>query len=456
MPVGLSFEGQEHAVAGAEFLYDLTYMKNHTRTSEQVIFSKIIETINEADQFITIDMFLFNDAYDKSVQYPSLTGQLTEALIKKKLENPDIEITFITDEMNSFYDSYSTKYIDQLNESGINVIYTDLNKLRDSNPVYSGFYRAFIGWTGDIEKGWLPNPFSEDSPKVKLKSYAKLLNFKANHRKLIATEKQAIVTSANPHDASGYHSNIAFVVKGNIIGDIIHSEDSVAVMSDEKYTPNAVAVMSTVKNERADAGGNSSDESVKASFITEGKIKKHILQAVNGTKKGDEIKLGMFYLSDRDIIKALLDAANRGVSVQMVLDPNKDAFGIEKNGIPNRPVANELVEKSNGNIKLRWYDTHGEQYHTKLLFVKMAEESVVIGGSSNFTKRNIGDFNLEADVKITANNNHPIIKEVDSYFNRIWENNDGIYTADFEKYEDDSFVKYWVYRFQEWSGLSTF
>lgn len=456
MPVGLSFEGQEHAVAGAEFLYDLTYMKNHTRTSEQVIFSKIIETINEADQFITIDMFLFNDAYDKSVQYPSLTGQLTEALIKKKLENPDIEITFITDEMNSFYDSYSTKYIDQLNESGINVIYTDLNKLRDSNPVYSGFYRAFIGWTGDIEKGWLPNPFSEDSPKVKLKSYAKLLNFKANHRKLIATEKQAIVTSANPHDASGYHSNIAFVVKGNIIGDIIHSEDSVAVMSDEKYTPNAVAVMSTVKNERADAGGNSSDESVKASFITEGKIKKHILQAVNGTKKGDEIKLGMFYLSDRDIIKALLDAANRGVSVQMVLDPNKDAFGIEKNGIPNRPVANELVEKSNGNIKLRWYDTHGEQYHTKLLFVKMAEESVVIGGSSNFTKRNIGDFNLEADVKITANNNHPIIKEVDSYFNRIWENKDGIYTADFEKYEDDSFVKYWVYRFQEWSGLSTF
>jgi hypothetical protein len=28
----------------------------------------------------------------------------------------------------------------------------------------------------------------------------------------------------------------------------------------------------------------------------------------------------------------------------MILDPNKDAFGLEKSGIPNRPVAAELVE----------------------------------------------------------------------------------------------------------------
>lgn len=456
IPAGLSFEGKDHAAYNAEFLYDLTYLKDGKKKSEQVIFDNILKTIEEAQQFIVIDMFLFNDAYDKTEQYPSLTKQLTTALVNKQKENPQMEIIFITDEMNSFYGSYSTKYIEQLLESGVHVVYTDLTKLRDSNPAYSGFYRAFISWIGDFENGWLPNPFSEDSPKVKLKSYAKLLNFKANHRKVIATEKQAIVTSANPHDASGYHSNIAFVVKGNIIEDIVNSEQHVAAMSDEKYLPRAVAVMASEKIEANGLEAPNQDDGLKAGLITEGKIKKHILQAINETDKGDEIKLGMFYLSDRDVIQSLLDAAKRGVFIQIVLDPNKDAFGMEKNGIPNRPVANELVEKSDQKIQLKWYDTHGEQYHTKLLFVKKAEESIIIGGSSNFTKRNIGDFNLEADVKITAPNNHAIVKEVDRYFTRVWENEDGIYTAAYEKYKDDSSMKYWMYRFQEWSGLSTF
>lgn len=458
IPPGLSFEGEEHISYDVDFLYDLTYVKDGTRNSEQVIFNNILKTIAEAEQFIVIDMFLFNDAYDKTEQYPKLTEQLTNALVDKRKENPQIEITFITDEMNSFYGSYSTKYIERLLASGVNVVYTDLNKLRDSNPAYSGVYRAFISWLGDFENGWLPNPFSEDSPKVKLKSYTKLLNFKANHRKLIATEKQAIITSANPHDASGYHSNIAFVIKGNIIEDIVNSENHVAVMSDKKFKPHAVAVAALASEKTAanDTGAVNQDEEVKVSFITEGKIKKHLIQVLNDTVKGDEIKLGMFYLSDRDVIQSLLAAANREVSVQIVLDPNKDAFGMEKNGIPNRPVASELVEKSDNKIQVKWYDTHGEQYHTKLLFIKKAEESILIGGSSNFTKRNIGDFNLEADVKITAQNDHAIVKEVESYFTRVWENKDGIYTADYEKYKDDSKVKYWAYRFQEWSGLSTF
>ena len=34
-----------------------------------------------------------------------------------------------------------------------------------------------------------------------------------------------------------------------------------------------------------------------------------------------------------------------------ILDPNKDAFAREKSGVPNRPVAYELVKKSKGKIK---------------------------------------------------------------------------------------------------------
>ena len=82
--------------------------------------------------------------------------------------------------------------------------------MRDSNPIYSGIWRSIIKWFGTSGKGWIPNPFRPDSPKVTLRAYLKLLNFKANHRKVIASEKSAILSSMNPHDASGNHSNIGF------------------------------------------------------------------------------------------------------------------------------------------------------------------------------------------------------------------------------------------------------
>ncbi len=41
--------------------------------------------------------------------------------------------------------------------------------------------------------------------------------------------------------------------------------------------------------------------------------------------------MGMFYLADRQVIKGLLKAAWRGVDIRLILDANKDAFGLEKN-----------------------------------------------------------------------------------------------------------------------------
>ena len=56
--------------------------------------------------------------------------------------------------------------------------------------------------------------------------------------------------------------------------------------------------------------------------------------------------------------------------IRVLLDPNKDAFGFEKSGLPNREVASELVAASAGAIKLRWYRTHGEQFHVKLAAIR--------------------------------------------------------------------------------------
>ena len=66
---------------------------------------------------------------------------------------------------------------------GVNVIVTDLVKLRDSNPIYSAVWRSFIRWFGNsAEGGWLPHPFSDAEEQVTARSYLTMVNFKANHR----------------------------------------------------------------------------------------------------------------------------------------------------------------------------------------------------------------------------------------------------------------------------------
>src|SRR5690625_7153267 len=114
-----------------------------------------------------------------------------------------------------------TKTLKKLQNNGVEVVLTNLDKLSDSNSAYSAVWRTFFRWYVQEGKGWLPNPLASEAPKVTVRSYLELFNVKANHRKMIATENAALVTSGNPHDASGFFMNIAFKVKGDIIHDIV-------------------------------------------------------------------------------------------------------------------------------------------------------------------------------------------------------------------------------------------
>ena len=89
-------------------------------------------------------------------------------------------------------------------------------------------------------------------------------------------------------------------------------------------------------------------EKVRLSFITESAIRDHLLAAIDATRSGDSVRIATFYLSERRVVAALLEAAARGVTVRLILDPNRDAFGMQKDGVPNRPVANELVTQQRG------------------------------------------------------------------------------------------------------------
>ena len=89
-----------------------------------------------------------------------MSQQLTDALISKRLVQPEVEIKFITDPINSVYGGVKSEQYRALRQHGIDVIETNLLPLRASNPGWSGFwYLCCQGIGNNQEKGWLPNPF---------------------------------------------------------------------------------------------------------------------------------------------------------------------------------------------------------------------------------------------------------------------------------------------------------
>ncbi len=454
LPKGVSFAGKIHHINQDEisFIYDLTYLNiENTRISDQKIFDEVFSMIDNAEEYILIDWFLYNDFIKKDTKpIRTLATELTNKLIAKKINNPNIKIDFITDKINTLYGTRKTTQLKKLENSGINVIYTKLSPLRDSNIIYSSIWRAYIQWFGIGNKGIFPHIFSSSEENITLRSYLKLLNFKANHRKLIVTDDDvsfvSLITSANPHDGSSAHSNVAVKLKGALARDIYDSENFIANMSNRELS--ASSINSLTKS--------SISKDIKVQLLTESKIKDKLLTDISNTINGDLISIGMFYLSDNDVLNNLIKASERNVIIKLILDPNKDAFGYTKNGIPNRQVAHKLLK--NKNISLKWYQTHGEQYHSKLIFIEKSNgNSILMLGSANYTRRNLDNYNLETNIWISANSNAKIMINTHNYFNKIWNNEDGkIYTTNYTSFKDVSKFKILIYKIQESLGLSTF
>ena len=219
LPEGISYTGEEHLLSedNIEFLYDLTYQKNGEEVYEHEIFKEAFQMIEEAEDFLIVDMFMVNEFSDESRDFPKLSSIFSEKIKIQLEKHPDLKVIFITDDINRSYNSHEALQIDYLADYGAEIVYTDLSQLRDPNLLYSGVWRMFFQWFGQKGNGWLPNPFGESSPDVTARSYLQLMNIKANHRKTIITENHGLVLSANAHDASSLHSNVAIKVSGPII-----------------------------------------------------------------------------------------------------------------------------------------------------------------------------------------------------------------------------------------------
>ncbi len=446
LPAVLDHAGGVHASADARLLVDLTWHDGAGgRHMEQEIFAEILRLIGGAQRLILLDMFLFNDLLvrDRDAT-PPLSRQLTDALIERKRAHPDLEVVFISDPCNIVYGGMRSVYFDDLRAAGIEVVLTDIDRLRDGNRIYGFLWRLLVRPFGNSTRGWLPHPFGGEG-RITLRSYLRIPNLKANHRKTLLVDNGddwiGLVSTANPHDASFAHRNVALRFTGPAVGDLYRSELAVLRLSDARQPSIEVSPP-------PEAGD------VTVQVLTESRIKRAVLATIEATTAGDGLDLILFYLADDDVCDALVAAQARGVTVRIVLDPSKDAFGYRKSGQPNRPVAWRLHQRG---IAIRWAVTRGEQDHSKLMLARYPDRHELILGSANFTRRNLAGFNLESDVHVAGAADAQPLSRASELFEAVWANDGGrLLSEDYEVWADDSWLSHLLFRLMKVTGLGTF
>ncbi|MFK8076327.1 MAG: phospholipase D-like domain-containing protein [Granulosicoccus sp.] len=459
-PTAVSIDFPTRIASSVRFFNDESWVDEAgQRRLSQRLFSALFDGIKAAKSVIIVDMFLFN-AWQGPVPetHRRLSSELTDVLIGQQQRFPEMDIVVISDPINTVYGGLPSIHFERLKSAGVHVVLTDLDKLQDSNPLWSGVWRWLIRPWGNDTGRLLPNPFGEG--KVSVRSYLSLLNFKANHRKLMIADDggegyYGWISSANPHDGSSAHRNIAVQFDGLAVLDLLESERTLLAMSEAPHVlPIVDKAMANAKQVLSNADPESAPKNQQIQILSESKIHAALVEAIDSAGEGSDINMVMFYLSERSIIESLKNAVSRGARVRILLDVNNDAFGRKKNGVPNRPVAAELVQAG---ASVRWCATLGEQCHAKWLHVADADAHKFFMGSANFTRRNLKDLNLETDILLTAPSTEPVVKEMISFFERQWNNEDGKqFSVPYEQHANDSVWLKLQYRMMESTGLSTF
>lgn len=454
------------------------------KVNDQQIVPAMLSLIEKAEQAVILDMFLVNQFTGKAAlpsETADTTGQLVDALVQKLTDNPDLWVLFITDPVNSVYQAECPAALKPVVEAGGHIVLTDLRALPESNPLYAHPHRLLRPLLGSIPYLNTPrveHPFDKDEDKVAWMQILDMLNFKANHRKVLLTcdgdgAWHGLIGSANPHTASSFHDNAAVVLHAGPLGVMRDSElriagDSLRKRPEllfSKQNPDQVVarIHGMLEKPVPPAAAEPSPGAMTVRYCTEEAIGVTVDELLRKARQGDTVEILMFYLADPGVQRGLREAAERGAVIRLLLDPNKDAFGREKKGIPNRPLATALhkwAANREADVEIRWADTRGEQMHAKALHVheKTTDTHTLLIGSANFTSRNLRGKNLESAVVI--DNANPLAESWQTFFDKQWNNPDEVtYSVPFERYATEGFggmLKRIRTAFTNTTGFSTY
>jgi hypothetical protein len=292
--------------------------------------------------------------------------------------------------------------------------------------------------------------------------WGELRGYQRSHRQLLIADDgagglDAMVFSRPLHAEAAIHSATALKVSGSAIEPLIESEFALAQFSGWS-DGGAMQARSQrlLELQRRQVLSDSAD-GARARLVTEGAIATALIDRIDAAGSGDFIAIAALYLSQRELCRALLDAARRGVSVRLLLDPGKDGYGYEHPGIPNRQVASELISTSDGAIRVRWYRTHGERFSPGFALIRGATRSWLMVGTATLSRLDLGDFNLAAAAVVDVPAEAPAAAEALGWFDALWYNRASSgteYTSDADVYADASQLRYWQYRLFEAMGTS--
>ena len=323
-----------------------------------------------------------------------------------------------------------------------------MTKLRDPMLIYSTPWRLFIQPFGNPKnRGKLKNPIYEGTDKITIRSILRALNAKANHRKLIMNETTAMLTSANPHAEGSKHSNVAFKFSSPIIKEIYEGEKPAA-----KITKKDGSLKQKLPDKDFSKIPVSKNEKIKLQYFTNDVTVKDISQELKNAQFGEKVIIAQFFLSDRGIINDIRKAARRGVKFEIILN-NSTA------GFPNKAAAGELMKyarKHNYDINVKFYNKGEEMYHVKMLSILKKDYLITYGGSTNFTRRNMRNFNLENELKIISAYDQKISKDILDYYDRLWTNRDGEFTLPYDEHKNEKLMNDLLFRFMEINGFGIF
>jgi phosphatidylserine/phosphatidylglycerophosphate/cardiolipin synthase-like enzyme len=440
MPPGTRIATAWYAAPAAQvgFLADVSAADAYGRpVVSQAIFDQMLAIVRAAREFIILDYFLFNDepasAPEAAAPIRALSKELRDALIERRRVAPELRVLFVTDPINTAGGGVPSNDFQMLRAAGVQIVVTDRRRLRDASFLCANLWRLTVG---------------------RRPGHGRLES--ANHRRtLIADDGRGglvgMVGSADPRDASSAYSNVAAKLSGPVLAPLLASELAIARFSGWRGVLGPAASIAPQESATPDA------RATRVSIATEGAIHASLLEHLNTAAHGDAIDIAMFHIADRAVIEALLAANARGAHVRLILDPNKTALG--ESSIPNGPVASELVTASDGAIHVRWYRTHGEEFHTKLVMIRGPARLWATLGSADLTRRNLADYDLNANVAIETPRGTPLARQMGEYFETLWGNRAllGVeYSADFGVYADPSQARYWLYRLMDWTGIANF
>jgi PLD-like domain len=369
-----------------------------------------IEAVGRAEQIVVLD------------QCP-LARELAKQLLLRKRQRPNIKIMLVTDPRNEVYGGTPAQTLNTLEAAGIIVVRTRLARLRDSNPLYSSVWRLSMGWWSD--------PFDEVPGEVTLGSTLRRRNFKADQRQLLVADDGAggwtsIVLSASAAGAGV--ANVGLEIRGHLARDIVASELKIAAWStDDDRLPAAPPMMSRGMG------------TIDARFLTEGAIHTALRDLIAAAGGGDWIAVVVPALDDRRMVDAMLRAAARGARLQLLLRSDSPE---------TRAAAGELVHNAAGNVEVRWQTAEIEARYT---LIRHRSDVWIDLGSANFTRRGLGDLDLEADIELHMPARAAPARAALDLFARAWSS-----AAAYADRADESRATYWRYRLADATGLTLF